>query len=825
MKETCAIKCTVRYLTEGYLDVTSHMYNELWGDTVKLHLVSLELNPGTEEPKVSAESKLRLWGGKGEDTDSLLTISFKVDKDFGTPAAVLLQSFYTNEFYLKSITLQMPDGTSLYFPCHTWINNSKLNFDKPRVFFSNQPYLPSETPVALAKLREDELLAIRGDGEGERLYGERIYDYDVYNDLSNPDKNSNLARPILGGSSQHPYPRRCRTGRKQTKADPASEQPETSFDGTYVPRDERFSAQKKAQFLGAGIRSLGHNVISTLESLVMDDRSFEALEQIYDLYVGDLKATYGSCTTPIIRKPTDGTTLDFPPPGVVEVNKEAWKMDHEFGRQRLAGINPVVIQRLEIFPPVSSLDPEIYGPPTSALTAQHLEPLLEGFSVKEALEHKLLYIIDYHDTLMPFISRINELDQGRAYASRMILYLTRAGVLLPIAIELTLPPERKGENANSRVFTSNTKTCPEWLWRMAKTHVAVMDTGYHQLVSHWLRTHACIEPVVIATRRHLSQMHPLHALLSPHFKDTMHINALARSSLINSGGKIEGHYTPGKYCMELSSAAYKSWRFDEEALPKDLLKRGMAVEDASAKHGLKLTIEDYPYAVDGMDLWAAIHQWVQDYLVLYYKDDSAVREDVELQRWWTEVETVGHADHAGAEWWRELKKVEDVVEVMATLIWVASALHAAVNFGQYAYGGYMPNNPCMSRCLIPEEGTPEYAKMLANPKAVFMDILPTQGATTLAMAVLEILAQHMSEEEYLGERKDAQWTCDHRAVAALDTFRQNLAEVEAAIERRNANHPELHHRSGPACLPYTLLAPSSAGPGLTFRGVPNSISI
>ena len=88
-----------------------------------------------------------------------------------------------------------------------------------------------------------------------------------------------------------------------------------------------------------------------------------------------------------------------------------------------------------------------------------------------------------------------------------------------------------------------------------------------------LRTHACIEPIKIATARQISIVHPIHKLLYPHFKDTLHVNAFARSSLINAGGKIETHYTTGEYSMEISSAIYKSWRFDKEGLPEDLLKR------------------------------------------------------------------------------------------------------------------------------------------------------------------------------------------------------------------------------------------------------------
>ena len=77
-----------------------------------------------------------------------------------------------------------------------------------------QSYLPSQTPSGLAKLREEELVTLRGNGQGERKSFERIYDYDVYNDLGDPDKDLKLKRPVLGGK-EFPCPRRCRTGRPQ----------------------------------------------------------------------------------------------------------------------------------------------------------------------------------------------------------------------------------------------------------------------------------------------------------------------------------------------------------------------------------------------------------------------------------------------------------------------------------------------------------------------------------------------------------------------------------------------------------------------------------
>lgn len=76
-----------------------------------------------------------------------------------------------------------------------------------------QPYLPGiGTPVALQPYREEELKNLKGDGTGKRERWDRIYDYDVYNDLGFLESDGQDVHPILGGP-QHPYPRRVRTGR------------------------------------------------------------------------------------------------------------------------------------------------------------------------------------------------------------------------------------------------------------------------------------------------------------------------------------------------------------------------------------------------------------------------------------------------------------------------------------------------------------------------------------------------------------------------------------------------------------------------------------
>ncbi|XP_054779770.1 linoleate 9S-lipoxygenase-like [Prosopis cineraria] len=803
-----------------------------------IELISSGSNPIlSESGMLKVENSASSEGIKQEDGASTYIVYFNWRHEMGIPGAFIMRNLHpTDQFFLVSFTIEIPNHSApIDFVCRSWVYPD-TKYKSPRIFFVNKPFLPSETPEGLLPYRKQELEAIRGDGTGERKEWDRIYDYATYNDLGNIDKSEDLARPVLGGSTQYPYPRRVRTGRPPSNKDPNSESrlgDDQAFT-IYVPRDDRFGNQKLFEFVQYFPKSSMNLVKSyLLKELESKEKEFGSFKSVFEvLYengftfnVPKLLLDTIAQRLPIPEPPADGNLLlKFPIPTVIQDNLDGWMTDEEFTREMLAGVNPGLIRLLEVFPIECTLDRNIYGDHSSMITREHLEKNMQGCTIEEALNCKRFFILDHYDAFMPYLRKINESSTRKAYASRTVLFLQNDGTLKPLAIELSLPhPDGDQFGAVSKVYLPESEGVEAALWQLAKAYVVVNDSGYHQLVSHWLNTHAVMEPFVIATHRCLSALHPIHKLVHPHFHDTLFINALARQNLISADGTIETAFLPAKYSMEMSSVVYENWNFLEQALPADLIKRGMATEDKDSPHGLCLVIKDYPYAADGLDIWDAINKWVCDYVFLYYNTDHAIKHDTELQAWWKEVVQVGHADLKDKPWWPKMETREELIESCTIIIWIASALHAAVNFGQFPYGGYILNRPTLSRRLIPEKGTAEYEELKKNPEQSFLKTITPKFETLLDLSIIEILSGHTSDEVYLGTTSNPTWTSDEMALESFNAFGKKLKEIEETIEKRNKD-PELLNRVGPVNVPYTLLYPSSE-PGMTGKGIPNSISI
>ncbi|GLC42164.1 hypothetical protein PLESTB_000637500 [Pleodorina starrii] len=545
--------------------------------------------------------------------------------------------------------------------------------------------------------------------------------------------------------------------------------------------------------------------------------------------------------------------LFFNPPRVLEGRPDAWYTDEEYGRQAVAGFNPCTITALKEMP-------ERIG---SAIRAEHVNADLQGSTLEQLVDaakkgaKPRLFMIDHWDMSAFWAeAEAGQSKDGKKgsveHIGRAIFYLRHDDDgndtgLIPVAIELAHANTHKENPSLPRtagiVYSrAGLSKDPATLvvWRLAKMIFKSVDSFFHQLVSHWLRTHCVLEPFYIAMRRNISVMHPVHKLMAPHFRYTMNINSNARSSLVNAGGIIEKSFTPGPYAMRLSSVVYgKHWNFATEALPEDLKARGM-VDPATGKPWL-----DYPYATDGLDVWSGLSSYFDKYLRLYYSSDKDVLDDTELQAWWAEVKTESHPDllrfglrQSEEQLWGfkgPIDKVSRLVTVLTTIAWLASGHHAAVNFGQYDFTSFILNVSSLVRKPMPAPGDAAYkeltgAKSREKQESIIMTYLADPLTAVQLMATVKLLSAHARGEHTLDE--DNELLVDPAAREANEEFIAAMKRLEQTFEMRNADAANwarfglasLANRDKAGPMPYTLLMPGS-GAGVTMRGVPYSVSI
>lgn len=114
-----------------------------------------------------------------------------------------------------------------------------------------------------------------------------------------------------------------------------------------------------------------------------------------------------------------------------------------------------------------------------------------------------------------------------------------------------------------------------------------------------------------------------------------------------------------------------------------------------------------------------------------------------------EARHVGHGDLSKAPWWPAMDCVGDLVEPCATIIWLCSAYHVAVSFGQYAYQGFIPNCP-----TITSRKMPAHAGAVVTMAKFLGSITPRTKA--FALMALTMNPPVKPGEVLLGERPDTE---------------------------------------------------------------------
>jgi arachidonate 15-lipoxygenase len=309
-----------------------------------------------------------------------------------------------------------------------------------------------------------------------------------------------------------------------------------------------------------------------------------------------------------------------------------------------------------------------------------------------------------------------------------------------------------------------------------------------------------MEPIAIGTARQLSNRHPLSILLRPHFLFMLANNHLGQQRLINDRGPVD-ELLAGTLAesMKLVQDAVEGWDINEFAFPKEIENRGMN------------QIPHYPYRDDGMLVWNAIHTFVSDYLNYFYPTSSLIDNDTELQAWALELSDQTNGGKVNGMPPR-IDTVNQLIEIVTTVIFTCGPKHSAVNFAQYEYMTFAANMPLaayqnpIEATELDESGNKKQQEPITEEK--ILALLPHYKRAADQLQSLFVLSAYRYDrlgyynkafqELYSQKIEDVFVGGDNAIIDMVRQFQQNLNMVEQEIDANNQKR----------VVPYPYLKPS-----------------
>lgn len=441
-----------------------------------------------------------------------------------------------------------------------------------------------------------------------------------------------------------------------------------------------------------------------------------------------------------------------------------YREDATFAEQRVSGPNPVWLRRADELPdhfPVSEDDFQVSQPDDSLAAAR-----AEG----------RLYLADY--ALLDGLE-CGDYPAAQKYLSApLALFVVPPGArdLQPVAIQLEQRPGPQAPIVTPR---------DGWSWLDAKTRVQSADGNCHQAVSHLGRTHLPLDAVVLATHRQLARSHPVFLLLWPHLEGTLSINESANTSLLAPEGGVEVVMAGTiEATRAIAARAASEWSLDDAGLPRDLELRGVADPEV---------LPNYPYRDDGLLIWSATEDWVTSYLGLYYPDEASVQADYELQAWVSELTSPEHGRLRGLGQGGRIQTRAYLGQVLTTLIFTASAGHAAVNFPQCTAMSYVPNWPLAS--FTPARPGP-------HSEQDYLDLLPPLDVAHMQVSLGYLLGSiYYTQLGHYPRTLIFDYFSDRRVEEHEERFLERLAGIEVEIEVRNQSRRAPYPHLLPSRIP------------------------
>uniref|UniRef100_A0A4W5LEW2 Uncharacterized protein n=1 Tax=Hucho hucho TaxID=62062 RepID=A0A4W5LEW2_9TELE len=442
---------------------------------------------------------------------------------------------------------------------------------------------------------------------------------------------------------------------------------------------------------------------------------------------------------------------------VYDYVEKNWKEDEFFGYQLLNGLNPRMIH-------LCSKLPENFP-----VTEDMVKDSLFGKSLEAEIQKGNIFLVNYKHLHGVTANVINGKKHFLA-APLCLLYMTPEDKLMPIAIQLKQDP---GED--NPIFLP---TDSEYDWLLAKIFVRNADFAEHELNFHLLRTHLLAEVFAMSTLRNLPMVHPIYKLLISHFRYTLQINTLARQALISENGVITKNASVGgPGMMEFLKKAVASLTYSSLCMPEDITARGLE------------SIPNFFYRDDGLRLWDIVHRFVQKVIGHYYTCDSDVQKDYELQIWIKEIFFHGFLAETSTGIPQSFSLMTELIKFLTMVIFTVTVQHAAVNNGQFDFGGWMPNFP------ISLQQPPPTTKGQSTESTI-LKTFPDINTTVNGMAAVYLLSTQSTDFVALGDGYQDHFS-EKTPLELIHKFQDVLKKYNFEIQGRNVSLP----------LPYTYLNP------------------
>lgn len=433
-------------------------------------------------------------------------------------------------------------------------------------------------------------------------------------------------------------------------------------------------------------------------------------------------------------------------------------LDNKYlGYQRVAGMNPVVLEGVNEQNPL---------PSTFKITAEVLGMSEEEYAL--AYDDKRFYMTDY-SMLKPLCDNPGEVDGSRKYVMPAIAlyYMEDDGILSIKAVQLDVTEDTDQEGLNPIIAPNDER------WNMARTYLQAADGTHQELWTHATRIHYVLESVIMVSWRQLGKNHPLLALLKPHLELTLSVNVnplfeKSADGTIPSFGKMFA--CDNDALVAFMGEGMKSYSFKEFIFPTELANRH--VTDPRLV---------YPYRDDGLLMWEEIKRFVGDYLHFWYKTNEDVTQDYELQNWAVELGGARSENHCGlTDFPIEFENVEQLIDVVAHIIFIATAHHSSVHYPQYECAGFAPNLPFSA-----------YVAPMVDPKYYQdeEDLVKFFPPYTQALEQAFIFYFTNFKVNRIGKYEDV----SKEIMPIIKQHQSNLERIHQKIEKRNQDR--LYHYS------------------------------